>query len=302
MNKPALFAALFALGVIWGCTIPLTKIAVSTGHHPFGLIFWQFSLSAIVLFFVVLVRRSRLIIDPKHLLFFLVIACLGTLIPNSMSLMAAAQLPGGVMALIIALVPLFSLLVALSIGRETFAPIRFLGVLLGVGAMALIALPETSLPDPSKAIFVLIGLIAPLCYGIEGNYLSVKQPEDTGPIAAMFGASVIGTILVLPLVMVTGTFINPLDGMGAPEFAQMCSSLLHVVAYTGYIWMVGKAGAVFASQVGYIVTPAGVILSILVLNETQSHYVWIALVVVLVAITLVQPKKTAQDAGSTQSH
>lgn len=297
MSKPFLFAALLAFGIMWGCSIPLAKIAVSSGHHPFGLIFWQFALSSVVLFFIVLYRRSRIVLDRRHITFFLMIACLGTLIPNTFSLFATAQLPAGVMALIIALVPMFSLLIALSIGRETFNIVRLGGVLLGVAAMALIALPETSLPDPSKAMFILLGLIAPLCYGIEGNYLSVKQPEGTGPIASMFGASVVGTILATPLVIATGTFINPLDGMGAPEFAQVGSTMLHMVAYTSYIWMVGAAGAVFASQVGYIVTPAGVILSILILNESHSSYVWIALAVVLLAITLVQPKRT----GSTQT-
>lgn len=293
MNRPLLFGALLAFGLMWGCTIPLTKIAVSTGHHPFGLIFWQFAISTFILLFVVLFRRSKLVFDARHLLFFLIIAALGTLVPNTASLLTAVHLPGGVMALIIALVPMFSLLIALSIGRENFNIVRLSGVLLGVCAMALIALPETSLPDPSKAIFVLLGLIAPLCYGIEGNYLAVKQPEDTGPIATMFGASLIGTLLSIPLVIATGTFINPFDGMGAPEFAQMGSSVLHIMAYTGYVALVGAAGAVFASQVGYIVTPAGVILSILFLGESHSGYVWIALVVVLLAITLVQPRETA---------
>ena len=292
MSRPLLLLILLGFGTMWGATIPLTKISVSSGHHPFGLIFWQSVLSMIVLFALILVRRSKLVLDRSHLLFFTVIAITGTLLPNSTSYLAAFHLPAGVMALIIALVPMFSLTVALIFRLERFQWIRLTGVVLGAAAIALIVLPDTSLPDPGKAIFVLVALCAPLCYGAEGNYLNVKQPADTGPVATLFGASVVGTAISLPVTLVTGTFIDPFKtGFSAPELALLGSILLHIIAYVGYIWMVGQAGAVFAAQVSYIVTPAGVLLSIAVLGEQPSPYIWLALVVLLLGLFLVQPRQ-----------
>ena len=276
---------------MWGATVPLTKTAVSTGHHSIGLIFWQFLISAIVLFVITRIRGSRLVRDRRHLLFFLVICLTGTLIPNSASYSAAFYLPGGVMALTIALVPMFALLVALSVGLEKFQLKRLLGVVLGGTAIALLVLPQSSLPDPTKAIFVLLALVAPLCYGIEGNYLSVYQPADTGPVATLFGASILGTIISLPLSLATGTFINPVsNGIGTPELALIASTILHIIAYVGYIWMVGKAGPVFTAQVAYIVTPAGMLLSIALLGEQPSVYIWIAMALLLIGLFMVQPR------------
>ena len=60
----------------------------------------------------------------------------------------------------IALVPMFTLLLALGIGLERPDYLRIFGVVIGFVSMVLIAAPETSLPEPEKAIFVLVALIA----------------------------------------------------------------------------------------------------------------------------------------------
>lgn len=292
MNRAALFLILLAFGTLWGLTIPLTKIAVSSGHHPFGLIFWQFMLSTVVLFVLIKMRGSKVVIDQSHVLFFTVIAFTGTLLPNTASYFAAFHLPAGVMALVIALVPMCSLLVALTLRLEGFQFSRLSGVILGGTAIALLVLPDTSLPDPSKAIFVLVALIAPMFYGIEGNYLAIKQPADTGPVATLFGASVIGALVSLPLTLISDTFINPFEsGIGKSELALMTTISLHIIAYVGYIWLVDQAGPVFSAQIAYIVTPAGIILSIILLGEQPSAFIWIALIILLVGLFLVQPRQ-----------
>ncbi len=296
MNRFTLFLILLALGFVWGFTIPLTKIAVSTGHHPFGLLFWQSLISVVVLFVILLIRKSHLVFDRSHLLFFTVISLSGTLVPNSISYWTAFHLPAGVIALIIALVPMFTFIVALVFKLEKFHLTRLFGILLGAFAIALIVLPKSSLPDQTKVIFILIGLISPFCYGVEANYLSIKQPADTGPIATLFGASLVGVIVITPLVLISDSFINPLDTMGKPEWALLMATILHITAYTGYIWLVGKAGPVFSSQIAYVVTPAGVLLSVVMLGETHSPYIWAALAILLVALMLVNPKNGAVQA------
>jgi len=50
---------------------------------------------------------------------------------------------------------------------EPFVPYRVLGVCLGCAAVIILVAPDASLPDPGKAIFVLVGLVAPFCYGLE---------------------------------------------------------------------------------------------------------------------------------------
>ncbi|MEL6505028.1 MAG: DMT family transporter [Pseudomonadota bacterium] len=294
MNRSVLLVILIALGTLWGLSIPLTKLAVSTGHHPLGLLWWQFAISFVCLLPLVMARRSNVVVDGPHLVFFMVVAAIGTLVPNFLSFVTYAQLPGSIMALLIALVPLCALMVALVLRLERFSAIRLGGVLLGFMAVALIIVPDSALPDPSKVIWVFVGLLAPLCYGIEGNYLTLRQPADTGPIATLFAGSIIGLIILTPTVLWTGTGIDMTGSLGVAEWALVGSSIIHVVAYAGYIWIVGQTGPVFASLVGYVVTPAGMILSIVLLGEAPSPYIWLALGLILMAITLVRPSQSDQ--------
>ena len=48
MTRSHALAALGLLGLSWAITVPLTKVAVSSGHHPIGLIFWQLVVSVVV--------------------------------------------------------------------------------------------------------------------------------------------------------------------------------------------------------------------------------------------------------------
>ena len=63
--------------------------------------------------------------------------------------------------------------------------------------------------------------------------------------------------------------------------------------YAGYVWLAARAGAVFATQVAYVVTGSGVLWAMLLLGERFSGWVWAALVVMLLGLFLVQPRLKA---------
>ena len=107
------YAALLAIGVSWGMTMPMTKLAVSTGHAPLGIIVWQFAIVAALLGAVMALTRIPLPRDAPALRYYAVIAFIGTIVPNSFSFLAAAQLPAGIMAIVIATVPIWALAIAL---------------------------------------------------------------------------------------------------------------------------------------------------------------------------------------------
>jgi len=296
MSRFRIAIVLIVLGLIWGLTLPLTKIAVSTGYKPLGLIFWQLLISVIALSAISIFRRVAPVLNRRTLIYYLVIGLLGTIIPNSFSYLATAQLPAGVMGIVIASVPMFTLLIALGFRIERPSLQRGIGVLLGAAAVVLLIGPEASLPDPEKAVYVLVALVAPFCYGAEGNYIATRAPGNMDPVATLLGASIIGGLLAWPLAIATDSWVDLSVTWGRAEWALIFSSLLHVAAYTGYIWLVGTAGAVFASQIAYVVTISAVFLSALILSETYSIWVWTALAVMIAGLSLVQPRGTRQPA------
>ena len=160
------YLAVLCIGSAWGLTIPLTKVIVSDGYLFFGLIFWQQVICASVLGIVLLLQRQRLTITPGVLRLFAIIACVGTIAPNSASYTAAIHLPAGFLAVIIATVPMFGFPIALMMGNETFAKFRLLGLFFGLLGVMLLVLPEARLPESSKVGFIFLAVIAPLCLSL----------------------------------------------------------------------------------------------------------------------------------------
>ena len=107
----------------------------------------------------------------------------------------------------------------------------------------------------------------------------------------MFGASVVGLVLCLPISLALGQFYVMPMPPGPTDWALIASSALHALLYAAYVWMASRGGAVFASQTSYIVTAAGVIWAMQILNERFPPAVWLAAAVMLGGMFLVQPRE-----------
>lgn len=246
-DRAALVGPLLLLGAGWGATQPLAKIAVSTGHWPLGLIFWQLAIGVVLLGTITLLRRRGLPLRPAALRVYLVIAVVGTLIPNSASYVAARHLPAGVLSIAVALVPMMAFPLAPALGIDRFGWPRLAGLVLGLAGVVLIALPESSLPDPAMAAWIPLALVAPFFYAVEGADVSRWGTAGLDPIEVLLGASLLGAGLALPLALASDRWIDPTVGLGAPEATLAASSTIHAFAYAGYVWPIGRAGAIFAA-------------------------------------------------------
>jgi drug/metabolite transporter (DMT)-like permease len=285
-----LLGVLALLGAGWGASQPLAKIAVSEGYRHFGLVFWQLVLGAILLGAILLLRGKPLPLGRAHLKFYAVIALIGTVLPNAASYQAAVHLPAGVISILLSLVPMFAFPIALLMGTDRFGWMRLFGLLCGLVGVILIVGPEASLPDAAMAAFIPLALIAPAFYGLEANVVAKWGTLDIDPVQVLFGASLAGVAFALPLALATGAFIDPRPPWGLPDLAIVLSATLHAVIYTGYVWLVGRAGAVFAAQVSYLVTAFGILWAMAILGERYSGFVWLALSVMFVGLFLVQPR------------
>jgi drug/metabolite transporter (DMT)-like permease len=284
-------AILALLGAGWGITQPLSKIAVSTGYGQFGLVFWQLAIGAVIMGFVALLRGIRLQVETRHLKLYVVIALIGTVLPNSAGYLAAMHLPAGIISLLLSMVPMWAFPVALLLGNESFSFRRLAGLIVGLMGVLLIITPGLSLPASISVIWIMVGLISGIFYAIEGNYVARYGTEGLDPAQVLFGASVAGAAIALPLAVVSGQFIAPLPAIQTlPGQALLASSLVHVAVYTAYVWLVGRAGAVFAVQVSYLVTGFGLFWAKLILDEAYSPFVWASLACMFVGMYLVQPR------------
>lgn len=283
------------MGAGWGATQPLSKIAVSEGYRHFGLIFWQSVIGCILLGSFQLLRKRPLRITRPTIAVFLFVSLFGTVIPNATSYEAVRHLPAGLTSILLALVPMFAFPIALALGNERFELNRLLGLALGLCGVALIVGPEASLPERAAIIFVPFVLVSVFCYGLEGNVLARWGTAGMDPVEALLGATVLSSLLTFLLAIGTGQFIDPRGPWGAPDIALVATSTIGILVYTSYVWMIGRAGPIFAGQVSYLVTGFGVIWSMLILGESYSLWIWAAMALMMIGLFFVQPRPRVAD-------
>lgn len=298
MSRWLPFGVLLLCGASWGATQPLTKIAVSEGYRHVGILFWSNVLVALLLGILCIARGRSIPVTRPVLVLYAVVAAIGTVLPGIASYSAAVHLPSGVLSMLLSLVPMLAFPVALLMRTDRFHWLRLAGLALGLAGVALLILPEDGLPTGIDPVWIGIAMIASACYALEGNYVAKYGTQGLDALQVLTGASVVGAIMTLPMAVLGGQWIDPRLPWGGPDLAVIASSVLHGVAYTGYVWMVGAAGAVFAVQVSYFVTLFGVCWAMLFLNEAYSTWFWAALVLLLGGLALVQPRAVV-PAGRT---
>ncbi|KEJ89897.1 hypothetical protein DSW25_06705 [Sulfitobacter donghicola DSW-25 = KCTC 12864 = JCM 14565] len=289
-----LFSAfVVVLGAGWGATQPMAKIAVSTGYGHFGLIFWQLVLGAALMLVLCAVRRTPLPMNAAAMRAYGVIALIGTVIPNTMSYQAAVHLPSGIMSLLLSIIPMFAFAIALTLGTDRFAWRRLIGLCFGLIGVLIIILPSVDLGEAVPVGWAAVYLVVAFFYAFEGNYVSRWGVAGLDPFQLMLGASLFGLVMVIPLMLFTNQMIMPQWPMPRPQLALVGSSVVHVLVYASYVWLVGRAGAVFAVQVSYMVTGFGLFWAWLMLGETFSQLIWLALAAMFAGMYLVQPQAKA---------
>lgn len=283
-------AILVVLGAGWGLTIPLTKIAVSTGFGHFGLIFWQLVIGSVLLACLSLARGKGLPFNKKTLRVYVVIALVGTLVPNSASYQAAVHIPAGIMSLLLSMIPMFAFPMAVAMGVDHYQWRRLLGLCFGLTGVLVIVMPGVSSTLQAPVFWMLIALIAGFCYAMEGNIVAKWGTAGLDAVQVLFGASIVGALGILPVTIASGQFIDPRDLGGVAGQALILASVAHALVYSGYVWLVGRAGPVFTVQTSYLVTGFGLLWAKLILAEAYPPAVWAALGLIFVGMYLVQPR------------
>ncbi len=280
-----------AIGVTWGVTFSLARIAAEAGAHPIGLTFWQAAGGGLVLLPICLYRKALPQINWQNCRRFMVIALAGTAIPGTLLFYAASRVPSGILAITISLVPMLTYVFAWGLGIDKYATKRFIGIVLGFGAILLLSLPDGSLPDPGMVKWMLLALIASIFYTIENIYVDISIPQGTDLIALLMGGLFVAALLLAPIAYSQGAFVVPQYPFTEVEWSIIAMAFVSSAAYTLFLHVVKKSGSVFASLAGYVITLAGVFWGMLFFGESHSLWVWAALVVMLAGMAMVTPRE-----------
>tara|TARA_E500000075_G_scaffold48249_1_gene43476 strand:+ start:246 stop:1115 length:870 start_codon:yes stop_codon:yes gene_type:complete len=286
------FLILIILGLGWGLSFTLGKIAITAGGTPIGLTFWQSLFSGLILLIYVFFRHGKIIIPKTMFLPIIIITFLSVVIPNIIFYACVAYLDAGVLSISVSVIPLFTYLIALGLRMDKFKVRRVLGLITGFCALLILILPENSLPDKRDIPWVLLALNCALCYALENIYIDRLALQNFGPIRLVCAVSFVSAIITFLLSLVMDQFFILQPTNIYLFISTLGLGFISATAYSIFIYLIGRAGSVFSSQVGYLVTFFGVVWGIIILGESHSVFVWISLAMIMMGIFLVQPKQT----------
>ena len=260
-----------------------------------GLALWQSILSGLILLVISALFKKRLWQGLKFLGLCAFIAVCGYIIPGIIYYYAAVHVQAGILSITITLVPLltYGFSIPLRLEKPTFK--RMTGLILGTAAILFIVIPQGSLPDPSDIPWILLACLGSAFYALESIIISAKMPMKQSPVVVACVSNFIAVILLAPIVFGTGKFfiLNwPLDSAGR---AIIGVSVISMLAYTLYIYVIKHSGPLFASQTAYIVTLSGVFWGMAIFGEVHSNWVWISLITMLAGLALVTPRKDLEE-------
>ena len=285
-----LFLCLFLSGGTWGFTPTLARIATEQGAHPLGLTLWQGVIGGLVLLVITGVRRKRLPLTRRHVQLFFVCGVVGTAIPTSLTFAVSQKIPVGIVSIILALVPMLTYLIAVTVRIDNIAPLRAGGIALGFAAVLLLVGPTAGLGGTMVGIWVSLGLLIPLSYAAENTIIAMARPEGIEDLTLLTGILLFGALATLPAVAIAGAFAPLSFPPGRVEWATLGMVSINVVSYASFIYLVRVTGPVFASQSGYLALAVGVLVGILIFDERHSGWVWIAVLLLLIGMSLVRER------------
>lgn len=292
-NRTWAWGVLLTMGSTWGLSFSLARIAATAGVHPLSITFWEAAGAGGILLVVSLARGRVVPLSRDLVLLYFASGLLGMVIPGAIFFYAAAHVPAGVLSISIAIIPILTFASSMILRLEAFALVRIAGVVLGLISILLLVGPQQSLPDPAQLPWVLLSLIAAVCYAGLNIMVSVWKPHRTTSFTATTGMFVAASLIMVPVLYATGTFVPFAWPWRDAEWSMLGLGAINAVSYTLFFYLIETAGPVFSSQTANLVTLFGVLWGIAIFGEQHSAWVWLSLAAMMAAVALVAPRQRA---------
>jgi drug/metabolite transporter (DMT)-like permease len=292
-HKGSVWVALWTVYIVWGSTYLGIELAGETIPGVFGA-GMRFTIVGLVMFGIVGWRRGRqaLRIGRAELLS---AALVGLLLPgaNSILFVTEQKVPIGLTSLIIASVPLWVLLLRLSVGERPDR-VASLGLLVGFAGIVLLVRPGGS---SGPLGYLLLTVLAAVAWAL-GSFLSPRIPVPRDALVAAGYETLIGGLVLLAIGLAT-TSRSDLDA--STWSARSIFGLVYlilvgsVVGYTAYAWLLVNAPLGQVSTYAYVNPVIAIALGVIVLDEKLTLRVVLGALLILAAVAIVVRRESAVD-------
>lgn len=268
-----------AMGVIWGIPYLLIKVA-DGGVAPPVLVLARVAIGAALLV-PIAIRRGELAPLLPYWRWLVLFALVEIITPWLLLSEAETRLSSSLSGLLIASVPiLVAVFGRLTGGQDRLTPIRWTGLLLGLGGVALLVVSSGTSGDVGSVIEVL-GVA--VCYSI-GPLIAARKLSELPSLGMTAACLAFAAVVYAPIAALTWPQAVPAAKVLASlaGLAVICTALAFVLFFA----LIAEAGPARAAVITYVNPAVAVVLGVLVLGERLTAQMAIAFVLILAGSVL----------------
>jgi drug/metabolite transporter (DMT)-like permease len=288
---------LLVLGLIWGSGYSIAHYA--TTHHvaSLGYSFWQsLGPSIFLLCLGLFFPHHRLSFNWPSLQYYAVLGLFGIAFPNSLMYLASPHLPAGLLAVVVNTVPIFTFLLAISLGIEGFQWFRALGVILTFIGLLILSWPGNHVFTLSQTHWIWLSLLVPMSFAAMAIFAVKYRPKNTSDLTIACGMLVFSTIFVAPATFYHHDFYALHFPLAPQDWAIILEIVLSSISYIILFKILQMAGAIFYSLVGGMVSLTGLLWAWIFFHEGLNiESAAAALLIILGIVIVAYQKRTARN-------
>lgn len=278
---------LVLLGIIWGSGYSIARYCVTHGVPPLGYSFWQSLGPAVFLWLTVKARRLPFPMQAHYLRYYVLCGVLGIALPNSLMYFSVQHLPSGWVAVLVNTVPIWIYPLSLLLAQERFDGRRLLAVLIGFVGIALMVWSHFGTLSLHHVPWVLLVLLVPFSFALCAVFIAAFRPLPSDSVSLSAGMLLVSTLCIIPF-MLTGNRFYPLSWpLTIPDYWIMVEMVLSSIGYVILFALLKRAGPVFYSFVGGVVSITGLFWGWLVFHETLTWPIAGGVVLILLAVVAI---------------
>ena len=284
-----------AVGVVWGLSPSLARMAAGWGAAPLGLAVWVNAVAAVLCLGFAAWRGKLTRLATGDFLFHVFWALLVGVLMRLTTYLLTEHIQAATLSLIVTLQGFMVFAFAAVTGLEKATPRRMAGLALGLAGVLLVIVTQFRVSGDAGNIWVFVAILLPLMLAIEGLALADKRPHHMDMFASVGIMTAMSTVMLLPMAWWTGDLMALGAGTARLDGVVLVMGIMAAGVLILALMLIDKAGAVFYSQTAYTMTIAGVVWGMLLLHEELSPLSWVAFAVIGLGMYLVEPKSNTDE-------
>ncbi|MCP3901428.1 MAG: DMT family transporter, partial [Desulfobacteraceae bacterium] len=231
-----------------------------------------------------LVKRNKWQIRRQHLIPLSIVALIGYIFPYAAQPFLIKLIGHGFIGMLVALVPIFTILVSIPLLRIYPSRKQFFGTLIGM--VCLILMVIDGLDRNVNLFYLFMALLVPFCYAVS-NALVQRSLQDLPPVILVALFMTAGTIALTPLSLIFETITVDDNFVSAIVAIVLLSVFARGIAMLFFYKMIKVNGPLFASMVTYVIPIEALMWSWLD-NERITFMQVSTILIVLLVVCVVQ--------------